>query len=87
MQYHISFEDALDHGTVVDTFDTLEEARKCFDEWVAKGPEDYDIGVELIEENDDEEWEGIDYHEWYTQESWFEAHPWNDKEGVWENVD
>ena len=74
MEFHISFEDALDHGTVVDTFDNLEEARKCYDKWVAKGPEGYDIGVELIQDDGDD-WESLDYHEWFTHESWSEAHP------------
>ena len=91
MQYHISFEDALDHGTTVDTFETYEEAKVSFDKWVKVGPEDYDISVEIIQVNEDEdgdeEWETLDYHEWFTKESWEEAHPWNDKEGVWENVD
>ena len=79
MSYIISFEDALDHATVADTFDTLEEAKKGFDEWVAKGPDGYDIGVELIEvtneDTEDEEWESLDYHEWFTLEAWNEAHP------------
>ena len=75
MQFHISFEDALDHGTTADTFDTLEEAKKAFQECIDKGPEGYDIGVELIQEDDDEEWETLDYHEWFTQESWCAAHP------------
>ena len=74
MTYIISFEDALDHGTTVDEFDTLEEAKKCFEEHVAKGPEGYDIGVELIDATT-EDWESLEYHEWFTQESWAEAHP------------
>ena len=79
MKFIISFEDALDHGTTADTFDTLEEAKKCFDEWVKDGPDGYDIGVELIQVNEDEdgdeEWESLEFHEWFTQESWREAHP------------
>ena len=74
MEFIISFEDALDHATTADTFETLEEAKVCFDEWVKKGPEGYDIGVELIQV-DDEEWETLEYHEWFTMESWREAHP------------
>ena len=30
MKFHISFEDALDHGTTADTFETYEEAKVCF---------------------------------------------------------
>ena len=79
MTYHISFEDALDHGTTADTFDTLEEAKEAFQKCIDDGPEGYDIGVELIEvlneDTDDEEWETLEYHEWFTQESWREAHP------------
>ena len=75
MEFIISFEDALDHGTTADTFETYEKAKVCFDEWVAKGPEGYDIGVELIQVDDDEEWETLEYHEWFTQEEWCEAHP------------
>ena len=79
MSFIISFEDALDHGTTVDNFDTLEEAQKAFQGYVKNGPEGYDIGVELIEvinENtEDEDWETLEYHEWFTQDSWNEAHP------------
>jgi hypothetical protein len=75
MTYIISFEDALDHATTADTFETLEEAQKAFKECIEKGPEGYDIGVELIEETEDEDWETLEYHEWFTQESWSEAHP------------
>jgi hypothetical protein len=74
MIYHISFEDALDHGYTVETLETLEEAQKAFKECVEKGPEGYEIGVELIQDDDDE-WESLEYHEWFTQESWCEAHP------------
>ena len=75
MQYIISFEDALDHGTTADTFETLEEAQVAFKKYVEDGPDGYVIGVELIVEDDDEEWETLEYHEWFTQESWREAHP------------
>ena len=75
MQYIISFEDALDHGTTADTFETLEEAQVAFKKYVEDGPDGYDIGVELIQEDDDEDWETLEYHEWFTQESWREAHP------------
>ena len=53
----------------------MRRPRFAFDEWVAKGPEGYDIAVEIIQEDDDEEWETLDYHEWFTMESWNEAHP------------
>jgi len=82
LKFHISFEDALDHGTTADTFETYEEAKVCFDEWVKIGPEGYDLSVEIIEENDDEEWETLDYHEWFTMESWREAHPSGYPDGV-----
>ena len=77
MQYIISFEDALDHGTTVDRFETLEEAQVAFKKYVEDGPDGYDIGVELIkvDEDADEEWESLEFHEWFTQESWREAHP------------
>ena len=75
MKYIISFEDALDHGTTADTFETLEEAQVAFKKYVEDGPDGYDIGVELIVEDDDEDWETLEYHEWFTQESWREAHP------------
>ena len=75
MKFHISFEDALDHGYTVETLDTLEEAKKAFQECIDEGPDGYEIGVELIQEDDDEEWESLEYHEWFTQESWREAHP------------
>ena len=70
MSYIISFEDALDHGTTVDTFETLEEATKAFQGYIKAGPDGYDIGVELIEEDEDGDWESLEYHEWFTQESW-----------------
>tara|TARA_R110002050_G_C8683992_1_gene493207 strand:+ start:418 stop:660 length:243 start_codon:yes stop_codon:yes gene_type:complete len=72
--YHISFEDALDHCNVVETFDTWEEAKVAFQECIDKGPEGYEIGVELIADSD-EEWETLEYHEWFTKDSWLEAHP------------
>jgi hypothetical protein len=75
MKFHISFEDALDHGYTVETLDTLEEAKKAFQECIDKGPEGYELSVELIEENDDEEWDTLEYHEWFTLEEWCEAHP------------
>ena len=75
MIYHISFDDALDHSTVVDSFEVLEEAKKAFQDYVNKGPDGYDIAVELVEENDDYELDSIEFHEWFTQEEWTAAHP------------
>ena len=74
--FQIWVEDALDHGTVIDEFDTLEEAKQCYDKWVEKGPEGYDLSIELLEEIDD----GYDFiyhefHEWLTLEAWNEANP------------
>ena len=74
--FQIWVEDALDHGTVVDEFETLEEAKKSYDKWVAQGPEGYDLSMELLEEIDGGE--DYVYHEmceWFTLESWHEAHP------------
>ena len=74
--FQIWVEDALDHGTVVDEFETLEEAKKSYDKWVVQGPEGYDLSIELLEEIDG----GNDFiyheaHEWLTLESWNEANP------------
>ena len=89
--FQIWFEDALDHGTIADEFDNYEEAKVCYDGWVKQGAEDYDLSVELLEVvnegADDEDYVYHEMKEWFTKESWDEAHPWNDKEGVWENVD
>ena len=79
MSYLISLEDALDHGTTLDTYDTLEEAQKAFQGYIKMGPDSYDLGLELIEvineDTEDEEWETLEYHEWFTIDSWNEAHP------------
>ena len=77
MIYHISFDDALDHSTTVDSFETLDEAKKAFQDYINKGPDGYDIAVELVEENEDGDWESMEYHEWFTQEEWAAAHPSN----------
>jgi hypothetical protein len=51
------------------------------------GPEGYEISVELEEIiGDHDDYISIEFTEWFTQESWYEAHPWNEKEGVWENI-
>jgi len=32
--------------------------------------------IEVInEDTEDEDWETLEYHEWFTQDSWREAHP------------
>ena len=73
--YHISCEDALDHDNLVDSFDTYEAAKASFDEIVANGPEYYDMGLELIKE-ENEEWDTIEYHQWYADvEAWEAANP------------
>ena len=74
MKYHISFDDVLDHSEVVDTFDDIRDATIAFKERVEEGPDGYINAVELIQEDDDE-WETLEYHEWLTKESWCEAHP------------
>ena len=75
-KFNIYFEDALDHCTEVDSFDTYEEAKKAFNEYVKEGPDGYDIGIELAEViGDYEDMITHDYHEWFTQEEWDAAHP------------
>ena len=37
------------HGTIVDEFDNYNDSKVCYDEWVEKGPEGYDLSVELLE--------------------------------------
>jgi len=86
--FQVMIEDALDHGFIVGEYETLEEAKVSYDECVKVGPEGYEISVELEEiigEHDD--YVSVEFTEWFTLEEWNEAHPWNDKEGVWENVD
>ena len=86
-KFQIWFEDSLDHGTIEHEFDNYEEAKAHYDKCVEIGPEGYEISVELtecIDEHDNVE--TLEFTEWFTHESWFEAHPWNEKEGVWENV-
>ena len=86
--FQVCIEDALDHRHTVDEFETLEEAKACYNECVNIGAEGYEISVELEEViGDHEDYVSIEFTEWFTQESWEEAHPWNEKEGVWENVD
>ena len=75
MKYYIVVEDALDHGNIVDEYDDIRVANEAFQDMIKEGPEGYDIGVELVQEDYDEVWETIEYHEWYTQEEWEAAHP------------
>ena len=86
--FQVCTEDALDHRYTIGEFETLEEAQSCYNECVKVGAEGYEISVELEEIiGDHDDYISIEFTEWFTQESWHEAHPWNDKEGVWENVD
>ena len=86
--FQVCTEDALDHRYTIGEFETLEEAQSCYNECVKVGAEGYEISVELEEIiGDHDDYVSIEFTEWFTQESWFEVHPWNDKEGVWENVD
>ena len=74
--FKIYFEDALDHSTEADEFETYEEAKKAFDNYIKEGPEGYDIGVEICEViGDYEDMITHDYHEWFTPEEWDAAHP------------
>ena len=74
--FKIYYEDALDHCTEVDSYDTYEEAKVAWEKCVKDGPEDYDVAVELCEVVDDyEDMITHDYHEWFSQEEWDEAHP------------
>ena len=75
MNYLICLEDALDHSTTLGEFDNLEEAQAFYKECQEDGPSGYDIGLELASIDEDEEWETLDYTEWFTQESWEAAHP------------
>ena len=72
--FQVLIEDAYDHSNLVDEFETLEEARKCYDKCLSDGPEEFELSVELeeiIEEGND--YKSIAYHEWFTQEEWEEA--------------
>ncbi len=73
--FALYFEDALNHSTQGDVFDTYKEAKIAFDKAVEAGPEGYDLAVELIELDEDEEMIEHDFHEWFTQEEWETAHP------------
>ena len=86
--FQVIIEDALDHGFIVGEYETLEEAKVSYDECVKVGPEGYEISVELEEIiGDYDDYVSIEFTEWFTQEEWEEAHPWNQQEGVWENTD
>ena len=85
--YLVSIEDALDHRHT-EEFETLEEAQRCYQGYLEVGPEGYELSVEVEKViGDYDDYISVAYHEWFTQEEWELAHPWNDKEGVWENVD
>ena len=73
--FEVWLEDALDHGHILDEFDNLKEAKKCYDGYVKMGPEDYDLSVELLEVTDDEDYIYHEFCEWFTLDSWNEAHP------------
>ena len=74
--FQVIIEDALDHGFTVGEFETLEEAQVCYNECVSVGPEGYEISVELEEIiGDHDGYVSIEFTEWFTQESWDEAHP------------
>ena len=75
--FRVYYEDALDHCTDTGAeYTTYEEAKKEWDACVKAGPSGYDIGVELAEVvNDYEDIITHEYHEWFTQEEWEEAHP------------
>ena len=75
MKYHISFDDVLDHSEIVDTFDDIRDAAIAFKERVEEGPDGYINAVELIQEDDDEEFETLEYHEWMTEDEWNVANP------------
>ena len=68
--------DALDHHQELGTWETLEEAKEAFEGYKKEGPEGYDLAIELEEIiGDYEDFNSIDYHEWFTQEEWEAAHP------------
>ena len=46
--FKIYYEDALDHSNEAYSFDTYEEAKEAWEKCVKDGPEDYEIGVELL---------------------------------------
>ena len=75
MKYYIVIEDALDHGSIFEEYDDIRVANEVFQSMIKEGPDGYDIGVELVQEGYDEEWETIEYHEWFTVEEWEAAHP------------
>jgi hypothetical protein len=91
VKYQITLEDALDHGTVVWEGESLEDGFAELNSLRKVGAEAYDMSVELerliMDDNGDiDDYEYIDGIVWYESvEDWEVAHPWNEKEGVWEN--
>jgi len=84
--FQVTIEDALDHGFVVGEYETLEEAKVSYDECLKIGPEGYELSVELEEIiGDHDDYVSIEFTEWFTQEEWEKAPPWNEKEGVLAN--
>ena len=75
MKYFVICEDALDHSSIIDEYDDIRVANEAFQNMIKEGPEYYDIGLELVQEGYDCEWETLEYHEWFTQEDWEKAHP------------
>ena len=74
--YNIYVDDALGHHLEVDSFESLEEAKKAFEEYKNQGPEGYELSIELEEIiGDYEDFISIEYHEWLTEEEWMEKHP------------
>ena len=74
--FQVLIEDALDHGTVVDAFDTLEEAKACYDNCLKIGAEGYELSITLERIiGDYEDFEELFYHEWFSQEEWEAMHP------------
>jgi len=72
--FQVVIEDAYDHSNVVGEYETLEEARKCYNKCLSDGPDGFDLSIELeeiIEEGND--YKSVEYHEWLTQEEWEEA--------------
>ena len=73
--FQVVIEDAYDHSNLVDEFETLEEARECYNKCLSDGPEELELSVELEEVIDGgEDYKSVEYHEWFTQEEWEEAH-------------
>ena len=84
--YLVSIEDALDHR-YTEEFEVLTDAQRCYQNYLEVGPEGYEISVELEEViGDYDDFNTIAYHEWFTPESWEEAHPWNEEKKCHDNM-